>query len=512
MHSLKNIGTVFGIIIILQIALGASSLFYLNSIAKDAENLYQHPYAVSNASRNVNINLISMHRYMKDVVLAENDVELRTAKEYVEQYEKKVQESFNIIFNRYLGNRKDIQIVYNAFLDWKVIRDEVIFLKTQEKNQEAAHITKNKGAKHVAFLNQETQKLIDFADNQAKIFFNNAVKSKNNALTVIIVLFISTVLSSLFIAFYSLKRLYKAQQDIKSRMYLIDQHILMAKFDTNGIVLDISSKLCRFLGVSKQDMIGQQSYFFITDEAYEVQPKDILITAATGITWKGELCINTLNNHLKWIHSAVHPELDSNYNVCSYSNIIQDISDRKAIEKLSITDPLTKLYNRRHFDQVIEKELRLATRNQTSLTLAIVDIDYFKKYNDYYGHPAGDQALIQVAQVFLQSLNRPNDYVFRLGGEEFGLLFSDLNIEQTFLFLDSIRTKVEMLNIMHEDNPLNEYMTISIGAYFNCTEQRLDSNQLYIKADEALYKAKLKRNQVIITNDPTSCVANETDK
>ncbi len=263
MNNLRNIGTVFGIIIILQVALGASSLFYLNSIAKDAENLYQHPYAVSNASRNVNINLISMHRYMKDVVLAENEIQLRTAKEHVEQYEKKVQENFNIIFNRYLGDQKDIQIVYNAFLDWKTIRDEVIFLKSQGKDQQAAQITKNKGAKHVAFLNQETQKLIDFADNKAKTFFNNAVKSKNNALTVITSLFIVTVLSSIFIAFYSLKRLRKAQQEIKSRMYLIDQNILMAKFDKNGVVLDISNKLCRFLGSSKKrDHWKKISFFY----------------------------------------------------------------------------------------------------------------------------------------------------------------------------------------------------------------------------------------------------------
>ncbi len=500
MHNIRNIGAVFGVLILSQIALGASSLFYLNSIAKEAENLYQHPYAVSNASRNININLISMHRYMKDVVLAENEEQLRTAKEHVDQYEKNVQESFNVIFNRYLGERKDIQAVYKAFLDWKIIRDEVIFLKTQGRDKEAAHITKNKGAKHVALLNQETQKLIDFADNKAKIFFNNAVESKNSALSIIIALFITTVLASIFIAIYALRRLRKAQLDIKSRMYLIDQNILMAKFNTNGVVLDISSKLCRFLGVSKQKVIGEKLDFFINDDTCNVQPNDILITASTGTTWEGELCIRTPHNHIKWIHSAVHPELDANYNVCGYSNIIQDISDRKAIEELSITDPLTKLYNRRHFDQILEKELRLATRNKNSVTLAMIDIDHFKKYNDCYGHPAGDQALIQVSQVFSQSLNRPNDYVFRLGGEEFGFIFSDFNHEQTVHFLNHIRIQIENLNITHAESDSGERMTISIGAHISCNNLQLDSNQLYIKADEALYQAKLKRNQVVVSN------------
>ncbi|MCF6253716.1 MAG: GGDEF domain-containing protein, partial [Thiomicrorhabdus sp.] len=217
-------------------------------------------------------------------------------------------------------------------------------------------------------------------------------------------------------------------------------------------------------------------------------------------TWEGELCIKTPHNHLKWIHSAVHPELDANYNVCSYTNIIQDISDRKAIEELSITDPLTKLYNRRHFDQILEKELRLAARHQSSVSLAIIDIDYFKKYNDCYGHPAGDQVLVQIAQVFSQSLNRPNDYVFRLGGEEFGFIFSDVNHEQTVHFLDHIRTQVEYLNISHAESDVGEHVTISIGAHISSNDHRLDNSQLYIKADEALYQAKVKRNQVVVTN------------
>jgi len=196
----------------------------------------------------------------------------------------------------------------------------------------------------------------------------------------------------------------------------------------------------------------------------------------------------------------IHPELDENYNVCSYSNIIQDISDRKAIEEISITDPLTKLYNRRYFDQTLEKELRLAARNKSSVTLAIIDIDYFKKYNDCYGHPAGDQALVQISQAFSQSLNRPNDYIFRLGGEEFGFIFSDFDREKTLYFLNQIKSQIEKIHIAHSDSKTGEYMTISIGAHISCSDNRLDSSELYIKADEALYQAKLKRNTVVVTN------------
>jgi methyl-accepting chemotaxis protein len=119
----------------------------LKTIAAQTENLYQHPYAVSNAARNISINLVSMHRYMKDVALAENVLKIRNATTLVDEHEQLVLRNFDLIFDRYLGNRSDIQSAYKAFIDWKVIRDEVIFLMMRGKNKEAADITRNIGAK-----------------------------------------------------------------------------------------------------------------------------------------------------------------------------------------------------------------------------------------------------------------------------------------------------------------------------------------------------------------------------
>ncbi len=499
MNNQKNISAVFAIIIFLLIALGSSSLFYLNTIASEAEKLYRHPYTVSNAAKNININLISMHRYMKDVAFSEDQAQLLAAEQLVNKYEKQAQQNFDIIFERYLGDRKDIQAVYNGFIEWKKIRDHIIFLKNEGKHKEALALSKNNETEHVALLTKKSEKLVNFADKKAKLFFNNAIETRDSAISIILSLFIITVLASIFIAFYSLQRLRKTQLDIKSRMFIIDQNILMAKFNLEGVLIDISSKLCRFLGHTKQDLMGQKLDFFISDSNKYLQVEDVLNIVSTGASWTGDILVKTdKNGHSKWIHSSVHPELNADYNVCGYSNIIQDISDKKAIEKLSITDSLTKLNNRRYFDQVIDKELSLAARNQAPITLAMIDIDYFKKYNDCYGHPAGDQALIKVAQAFMQSLKRPNDYVFRLGGEEFAFIFSGADREQSLRFIDGIRAKIEALQIEHEQSDLGDYMTISIGAYISCTKERLDSNELYIKADEALYEAKQQRNAVII--------------
>lgn len=495
MKNQNNISLIFALIILLLVGQGVFSLTYLKTIASQTENLYQHPYTVSNAARNISINLVSMHRYMKDVALAENEQKIKRASSFVDEHEQQVLNNFNLIFDRYLGKRSDIQFAYKAFIDWKVIRDEVIFLKMKGENKEAADITRNKGADHVALLNRETQKLIDFADNKAKTFFSNAVEAERHAFTVIISLLVITVTASILSSYYAVHRLNFAQMDMKSRIHLIDQNILMAKFDKNGVILDISTHLCRYLGVTKNKVMGEQADFFINDDKGDIQPENIFKIVSTGKSWEGEIRRVSADGVVQWMHSAVHPELDKNYEVRGYTNIIHDITD----QELSITDALTGLHNRRYLDSVIKKEIRIARRNKTSLTFAVIDVDYFKKYNDHYGHPVGDIALIRVAQALKQSLKRPNDYAFRLGGEEFAIIISDLDTEQASDFFEIVRKRVEDLEIEHDESDVCEYLTLSIGVHINLGCNISDNNQLYVKADQALYEAKVKRNHVVVT-------------
>jgi len=495
MKTQSNISLIFALIILLLIGQGIFSLSYLNSIASQAENLYQHPYAVSNAARDISIHLVSMHRNMKDVVLAENELKIKTASALVDEHEKKALKNFDIIFERYLGESSDIQSAYKALIDWKVIRDEVIFLKTTGKYKEAADITRNKGADHVALLTRETQKLINFADNKAKTFINNTIEAKKHAYIVVITLLVATVITSIFSSFYAVRRLTFVQHEMKSRIHLIDQNILIAHLDKKGVVLDISNHLCRYLGVTKSEIIGKQSDFFINDTAGDVQAENIYKTILTGKSWEGEIRRVNAEGITQWIYSIVHPELDEDHLVHGYVNIINDITD----QELSITDPLTGLHNRRYFDKVIKQEVRIANRYKTFLTFVIVDIDYFKRYNDHYGHPAGDNALIKVSQALKESMMRPNDYVFRIGGEEFAIIFSGLNTEQTIEFLETIRNKIEQLEIKHHKSEVSEFLTISLGAHINKGSNVIDSNQLYNNADQALYEAKNKRNSVVVS-------------
>jgi len=174
-------------------------------------------------------------------------------------------------------------------------------------------------------------------------------------------------------------------------------------------------------------------------------------------------------------------------------------------DQLIITDGMTQLFNKTHFNAMFEKQLRLQHRNQIKLTLMLIDIDYFKDYNDTYGHLEGDNALISVATSLKKSFHRPDDMVFRVGGEEFAILGSSFSEQKAFSFANNLRKRVHNLKIKHSTSLANEYLTISIGICNINSTQDLDMNTIYKNADIALYQAKEKgRNQVITYDNPTN--------
>jgi len=159
------------------------------------------------------------------------------------------------------------------------------------------------------------------------------------------------------------------------------------------------------------------------------------------------------------------------------------------LENQAVTDALTGLNNRRHFEQIFKSEFRRARRSRGMFVLCILDIDNFKRYNDSYGHPQGDQVLQQVATVLRSSLQRVSDFVFRLGGEEFGLIFEAQDSEAAMRVIETVRGKIEQLGIAHSGNPPG-VVTASFGVACVATSTRPDLKQVYTMADQALYAAK----------------------
>jgi len=159
---------------------------------------------------------------------------------------------------------------------------------------------------------------------------------------------------------------------------------------------------------------------------------------------------------------------------------------------LSLTDALTGLYNRRHFDNTVEREFLRSKRYGGDLTIAIIDIDFFKKINDTYGHLCGDYVLKEVAYLISDNF-RKTDLVFRYGGEEFVALLTETSLESAKIPLERLRKKIENSDFIYDGQKIN--VTVSIGASVNNAET---VTEFLDNADKALYKAKnAGRNKLI---------------
>jgi diguanylate cyclase (GGDEF)-like protein len=177
------------------------------------------------------------------------------------------------------------------------------------------------------------------------------------------------------------------------------------------------------------------------------------------------------------------------------------------LQSLARTDQLTGLANRRHFDEVKEDELRRALRSGQDLALLICDIDYFKDYNDHYGHAMGDHCLCAVAQTMRASLARAGDMVARIGGEEFAVLLPATNETTARMLAQRVRQAVIDCGIEHRHSKVAKVVTISIGMAILAAGDAQDFDALFQRADQALYRAKAGgRNQVagpiLIGQDP----------
>lgn len=159
------------------------------------------------------------------------------------------------------------------------------------------------------------------------------------------------------------------------------------------------------------------------------------------------------------------------------------------LEKFAFYDKLTGLANRRNFDETFTRQFNLAKRNKLPLSLIICDIDFFKIYNDTYGHQQGDNCLASVAEVIGKTPDRPTDKVCRYGGEEFTLILPDTNLQGGLLVAEKIRQAIFDQNIQHKGSKVASCVTLSLGVV-TYTGQVKTSEALLKAADDALYRAK----------------------
>ena len=221
------------------------------------------------------------------------------------------------------------------------------------------------------------------------------------------------------------------------------------------------------------------------------------------------------DGRVKWVREVGDTEFDDQGNPLISRGTIQDITEQmqthfeleKAkvaleeanqsliiknyqLKELAMIDGLTKIANRRLFDEMYENKYRETLRSKKSLAILMIDVDNFKAYNDHYGHAAGDECLIEIAASLKASLKRPTDVVARYGGEEFVILLKDIDLAGTKKVANMLLENIRTLNIIHEYSTVAKHVTISIGLAFKKPQDFISKEALLKQADEALYIAK----------------------
>jgi len=293
-------------------------------------------------------------------------------------------------------------------------------------------------------------------------------------------------------------RIEEQTENLQKYINTVDKNIPTTETDVDGNITYVTEAFSKLSGYSKDELIGEK-HTIVKDENSDTELyKDLWKTISSGKVWRGDIKNRKKDGTSFWVYSVISPKFDKHWNIVGYTAVRHDITDKKHLEELSITDGLTGLYNRRHFNSVINGEINRAKRENTHLTLSILDVDFFKKYNDTYGHQEGDNALKIVSDYLKKHTKRVSDFSFRLGGEEFGILFYGLNRIDSFEFLDKIRDDIEKIAIEHKENR-GGVLTVSIGAICLKGADIIDDKTLYKEADDALYQAKENgRNRVVI--------------
>ena len=272
---------------------------------------------------------------------------------------------------------------------------------------------------------------------------------------------------------------------------IVNKYVTTSSTDLEGKITHVSEAFCRISGYSKKELLGRTHNIVKHEDMDPSIYVNLWDTISADKKWIGEIKNKKKNGEAYWVLANIEPIYSSNGKKIGYTSIRQEITDKKRVEKLSITDKLTQLYNRVKIEEIFAIEIAKFHRYNTSFSLILIDIDFFKEVNDTYGHNVGDLFLREMADL-LKSSVRIEDVVGRWGGEEFVILSNNYTIEGVLCLAEKIRKNVEA----YEFSTIG-HKTISIGVSILNKEDTQET--MIARADKSLYHAKKTgRNKVCL--------------
>lgn len=274
--------------------------------------------------------------------------------------------------------------------------------------------------------------------------------------------------------------------------------------------IDCATLNFAYIGPQIETLLGwaQSSWVGFEDWASRMHPEDrervvgyCVAQSRAGIDHQADYRALTRDGEYVWIRDVVHVVRKEDGTVDSLIGFMFDITEQKEaevkiielqkeLEALSFKDGLTNVANRRRFDSVIEMEWANARRHAQALSLIMVDIDYFKQYNDSYGHIQGDECLKRVAKVLSSAATRSRDFFARFGGEEFVFVLPETNEASAAVVAERCRQLIFKEQIRHESSPVSRILTISLGVGSIVPSHRDELARFIEAVDDRLYRAK----------------------
>ena len=273
---------------------------------------------------------------------------------------------------------------------------------------------------------------------------------------------------------------------------------IIMQIGPDGSLLYVSPSVTSVLGWTQQEMYEWHKDVIFEGDRDALFEKGSMLISGKLTQDRAAFRMYDRGGNLIWVEGAAHRLISDDGKANGFAFAVRDISTQKQLEKqltdLARTDGLTGLANRRAFDEMLEREWKIARRERTEISLLIADLDLFKGLNDSYGHHAGDQCLQAIAQTIRSTVRRPADVAARYGGEEMAILLPRTPEAGARTIAGYIHRAVEDLRIPHERNSAHGGIaTISIGvATAHCLEgcSFVPSEALLAEADRNLYKAK----------------------
>ena len=274
--------------------------------------------------------------------------------------------------------------------------------------------------------------------------------------------------------------------------------------------IDWASMNFAYIGPQIEPLLGwsQESWLNANDWAMRMHPEDreysvnfCISQSQAGVDHEIDYRALTKDNGYVWIRDVVHVVRNEKGETESLVGFMFDISERKKteeklinlqkeLEALSFKDGLTGIANRRRFDACLELEWASARRSEQPLSVILLDIDFFKQFNDLYGHIAGDQCLTSVAQTLALAIARPRDIAARFGGEEFVILLPETDEVGAQEVAERCQRLVEKLRIPHEKSDDNPYVSFSMGVGTIIPSPDMEPTAFINAVDKLLYTAK----------------------